>query len=132
MEKYCFSQAELFTEYNMLKGKIVFSNSILIIHIYYLHGFRISELKSQEWDILNHDRLIWLSNVHTFDFLLNPLFGYFYCIKVTFDNNYRYNAISIGLISDWIKVSCSLKPAFKALNKYKFNHVYMKLLKNLF
>ena len=35
------------------------------------------------------DRLIWVSNVHTFDY------------------NYRYNAISIGLIFDWNKVSCS-------------------------
>ena len=65
------------------------------------------ELKTLEWNILNHDHLIWLSNGHTLDFLINPLFGYFYCIKVTFDNNYKYNAISIGLISERIKVSCS-------------------------
>ena len=32
------------------------------------------ELKTLEWDILNHDRLIWLSNVHTFDFILIILF----------------------------------------------------------
>ena len=28
-------------------------------------------------------------------------------VKVTFDNNYRYDAILIGLISDWTTVSCS-------------------------
>ena len=33
-----------------------------------------TELKTLEWDILNPDRLIWVSNVHTFDFILNPLF----------------------------------------------------------
>ena len=27
-----------------------------------------SELKTLEWDILNPDRLIWVSNVHTFNF----------------------------------------------------------------
>ena len=30
--------------------------------------------KTLEWDSLNPDRLIWVSNVNTFDFLLNPLF----------------------------------------------------------
>ena len=30
------------------------------------------ELKTLEWDILNHDYLIWVSNGHTFDFLLKP------------------------------------------------------------
>ena len=34
----------------------------------------LPELKTLEWDILNHDCLIWVSNVHTFGFLLNPLF----------------------------------------------------------
>ena len=33
-----------------------------------------SELKTLEWDILNHDYLIWVSNIHTFDFLLKPFF----------------------------------------------------------
>jgi len=42
-------------------------------------------------------------------FFLKTLFGYFLSIKVTFDNNYNYNAISIGLISD------------------KLNHVNLKL-----
>ena len=41
-----------------------------------------------------------MDRVHTFDFLLNPLFGYSYCVKVVFDNNDRYDAISMGLISD--------------------------------
>ena len=50
----------------------------------------------------------WTLNIRlNVDFLINPLFGYPYCIKFTFDKNYRYNASSIGLISDWIKVSCS-------------------------
>ena len=69
----------------------------------YIHHSKVfcSELKTSAWDILNTDRLIWISNVHTSDFLLNPLVGYFYCIycmKVTFDNNYRYNATSTGNI----------------------------------
>ena len=65
--------------------------------------YMCTELKTLEWDILNHGRLIWVSNIHTFNFFLIILFfEYPYCIKVTFDNNYRYNAISIGLISDWI------------------------------
>jgi len=39
--------------------------------------FLSSELKTLEWDILNLDYLIWVSNGHTFDFLLNPFFlGY--------------------------------------------------------
>ena len=62
------------------------------------HG---SELKTLEWDILDPDCLIWVSNEHTFDFLLNPLFW------ISLLNKNRYNAISIGLISDWIKVICS-------------------------
>ena len=63
-----------------------------------------SKLKTLEWDILNHDRLIWLSNVYTLLIsTYNSLLGYFYCIKVTFDNNYRYNAISIGLIYIYTK-----------------------------
>jgi len=53
-------------------------------------------------------------------------FGYPYCIKVTFGNNYRYNAISaisIGLIviSEWIlKSAVSVhkhKPAFRAFKQ---------------
>ena len=35
------------------------------------------ELKTLEWDILNVDYLIWVSNGRTFDFLLKPFFlGY--------------------------------------------------------
>ena len=35
------------------------------------------ELKTLEWDILNPDNLIWVSNGQTFDFLLKPFFlGY--------------------------------------------------------
>ena len=37
---------------------------------------------------------------HTFDFILNPLFLDISTVEVTFDNNYRYNAISIELIFD--------------------------------
>ena len=55
---------------------------------------------------------MWVSNVHTSDFILNPLFlkhHYPYYIKVPFDHKYRYNAISIGQISDWtIKFNCKL------------------------
>ena len=35
---------------------------------------KYSELKTLEWDILNPDYLIWVSNGHTFDFLLKPFF----------------------------------------------------------
>ena len=36
-----------------------------------------SELKTLEWDILNPNYLIWVSNGHTFGFLLKPFFlGY--------------------------------------------------------
>ena len=75
-----------------------------------------SELKTLEWYILNHDRLVWLSNVHTFDFIINPLFGYFYCMKVTFDNNYRYNAVSIELYPIELK-SAVHKTAFRAFKQ---------------
>ena len=38
---------------------------------------KYSELKTLEWDTLNPDYLIWVSNGHTFDFLLKPFFlGY--------------------------------------------------------
>ena len=39
-----------------------------------------SELGTLEFDTLNPDRLIWISNLDTFDFLLNPLFLYLYMI----------------------------------------------------
>ena len=97
---------------------------ILKIDQYFDSKVRYSEQKTLDWDILNYDRLIWLSDVHAFDLLLNPLFGYFYCIKVTFYKNYRYNATSIGLIYTIKLKSAVHKPA---LNKYKFNHVNMKL-----
>ena len=101
----------------------------LKIDQYFDSKVRYSEQKTLDWDILNYDRLIWLSDVHAFDLLLNPLFGYFYCIKVTFYKNYRYNATSIGLIYTIKLKSAVHKPA---LNKYKFNHINMKLLKNIF
>ena len=49
-----------------------------------------------------------------FIFFLILHFGYPYCIKVTFSNNYRYDAVSIGLISDRTKVSCS-QTGFKSI-----------------
>ena len=58
--------------------KIVFILWGLIITWFILftlwYNFILSELKTLEWDILNTDRLIWVSNVHTFDYILNPLF----------------------------------------------------------
>ena len=46
------------------------------IQVYFsFKHFRLSELKTLEWDILNNpDYLIWVSNGHTFDFLLNRFF----------------------------------------------------------
>ena len=81
-------------------------------------NFLWSELKSCEWDILNPNPLIWVSNVHTFYFHLNSLFLDIpfptTCNKDIFDYKYRYNAISIELISNWIKVSCS-QASFKGI-----------------
>ena len=37
-----------------------------------------SELKTLALDTFNPDRLIWISNVNTFDFLLNPLFFFLF------------------------------------------------------
>ena len=53
--------------------------------------------------------------VHSFDFLLNPLFGYFYCLKVAFDNNYN-------MLIDWTNIRFELKsavhkPAFRAFKQ---------------
>ena len=76
------------------------------------------------------DQLIWISTVETSNFVLNPLLLDIIlsntCNKDTFDYRYRYNAISIELISDWTNVSCS-QADFKHLNNYKFNHVNMNL-----
>ena len=63
----------------------------------------------------------------------NPLFGYFYWIKVMFDNNYRYRAQSIGLISDWIKVRSAVhKPAFRAFKQIKLIMLIYELLKKTY
>ena len=56
------------------------------------------------------DRLVWISNLETFNFLLNPVmlditFPYYViCTKYKFDYKSRYYGISIGLISDWTKL----------------------------
>ena len=67
-------------------------------------------LKTLELDILNPERLIWISTVETFNFLFNPLLLDITLPttwnKETFDYKYRNDAISIGLISDWTIVSC--------------------------
>ena len=65
---------------------------------------KISELKTLELDTPNPDRLIRISTVETFNFLFNPLLLDITipttCNKDKDDNKYRYNALSIGLISD--------------------------------
>ena len=105
------NQNILFCPYSVLQGAIVkfclkFSKRLSLE--FFKVQFIQPELKTLEWDIINPDHLIGVSNVHTFDFNLNPPFWISLdYIKVTFDNNYRYNGISIELISDWIKVSCS-------------------------
>jgi len=43
----------------------------------------VTRAENLEWDILNPDYLIWVSNWHTFDFLLNPFF-HGYKIKTRF------------------------------------------------
>ena len=70
-------------------------------------------LRSSVWVVFNNfllidatDRSKISSDQKRFFSSYNPVFGHFYYMKVVFDN-YRYNAISIGRISDWIKVSCS-------------------------
>ena len=66
--------------------------------------FIFTELKTLELDTLNPDRLIRISTVETFNFIVNTLSLDITfpstCNNVTFDNKYRYDAISIGLISD--------------------------------
>ena len=79
--------------------------TVLSTSLFTHHTRKCTELKTLEWDILNPDLLIWVSNVHcTFDFTLNSLFlniHYPYCINAKFDNKYRYHAISIELKIDW-------------------------------
>ena len=95
---------------------------------------RTSELKTLEWETLNSDRLIWISTVETFNFLFNLLLLDITfpttCYKDTFDNNYRYNAISIGLISDWTMKSAVQKPAFRTF-KQIFNNKLIIFFFNL-
>ena len=88
-------------------------------------GLTISQSK-----VFSSDRLIWISTVETLNFIFNPFslnitFSTTACNKDTLDYKYRNNAISIGLISDWAKVSCSqfTSQLLEHLNKYKFNHV---------
>ena len=50
-----------------------FSNCVNFSY-FKLRLFDSTELKTLEWDILNPDYLIWVSNGHTFDFLLKPFF----------------------------------------------------------
>ena len=59
----------IFLFYISFLGKI-FRNSFSLA---FQNKYIKSELKTLEWDILNPDRLIWISNVHTFDFIVNPL-----------------------------------------------------------
>ena len=60
----------IFLFYISFLGKI-FRNSFSLA---FQNKYIKSELKTLEWDILNPDRLIWISNLDTFNVLLNPLF----------------------------------------------------------
>ena len=70
----------LYTPLEDWRGEFA-SNSMFFNISNFVCLFKQPELKTLEWDILNPDRLIWVSNVHTFDFILNPLFGYPYMYK---------------------------------------------------
>ena len=79
-----------------------------------------TELETFELKTFNPNCLIWISTVDTFNFNSNPL-----SLDITFHTTcktdtvyykYRYDAISIGLISDWTKVSC-LQSAFRAFKQ---------------
>ena len=47
-----------------------------------MHKISSSELGTLKWDTFNHDCLIRISNVDTFNFLLNPLFLDIYTEKL--------------------------------------------------
>ena len=83
VEKYL---DEEFSKELINQVKIPFSWKLLIVSFVvlvltlkgvtgYMYG-SWTELKTLEWDILNPDRLIWVSNVHTFDLFLILFFGY--------------------------------------------------------
>ena len=70
--KYFLNNEQPWIQYSRL-----FTNlRIHIISLFIQKSMR-PELKTLEGDILNPDYLIWVSNGHTFDFLLKPFFlGY--------------------------------------------------------
>ena len=79
--------------------------------------------RTLEWETHNSDRLIWISTVETFNFLFNLLLlditFPITCYKDTFDNNYRYNAISIGLWSQLFK-----SQLLEHLSKYLITNLF--------
>ena len=80
--------------------------------------FKFNRAETLELHSLNPDRLMWISTAETFfnSLLLNITFPTT-CYKDTFDYKYRYDAITIGLISDWTKVSCSQDMAFRVFKQ---------------
>ena len=109
----------------------------IIIEFKIWYKIMLTELKTLELDTLNPDRLVWISNLETCKFLLNPVmlditFPYYVtCNKDKFDYKSRYDAISIGLISDWTKLrnyatkSIQMETYGNATNKicHNCNHI---------
>ena len=58
--------------------------------------YMCTELKTLEWDILNHGRLIWVPMYTLLIFFLILFFGYPYCIKVTLDKYIDWTNIRLN------------------------------------
>ena len=62
----------LYSSFKIIKGAVYFSQTQILKSLHFQ-----PELKTLEWDILNPDYLIFVSNGQTFDFLLKQFFlGY--------------------------------------------------------
>ena len=67
-------KSEFVEKTQFISGASLWPRSVSSFYITFKYKIEnLSELKTLKGDILNHDRLIWSSNVHTLDFLLNPL-----------------------------------------------------------
>ena len=67
-----------------------------------------SELKTLELDTFNPDRLIWISNVDTFNFLLNPFF-FFLFLSLSVSDQWEFTYKMARKISNFLAslIGCS-------------------------
>ena len=74
--KYFLSKSKKLSFFTILKFLIPLSLQTDSINLWYfkLRLFDLTELKTLKWNILNPNYVIWVSNVHTFDFLLKQFF----------------------------------------------------------